>query len=460
MQKVKTKISQDLKKGIPLSIRRGHTVRLQATDESLTVHTGLSLFYAMAESLEIPKRLDAAVKVKKRESGYSESEHVLALAANAFVGGDYLDDLEAFREDLAIQKAIGRKDIPDPTTAGDFCRRFSLGHILQMNKAFGQIQEDVYARRPGITSWTVDADAKVHEVYGKKKEGAAKSYNGIYSLQPMYGFVHETDEMIHCELRSGNTHPGDKAVAFLRRLERKKPKNVTNIYLRSDSAFYNRKVVGFCESRGWSFSITADQTGPLMAMISAVPEDGWKKGAENKLASYAEVWYQPIGWPKPYRYLAKREEKKNKAGQEVIFESMAYSYYVVVTNHVHGSTEELMKTHAKRGTAEKRIGQFTHEFLPHIPMGNFMANWVYLLCAQLAYNLSLWIRDLALPVSYRKKHIKRIRRCISLVAAKVTFGARQTKLKISTFHRWWRDFVFAWEKIACIKITPCGSPAG
>ncbi|MFN3532300.1 MAG: hypothetical protein ACK41Q_07290 [Candidatus Brocadia sp.] len=37
----------------------------------------------------------------------------------------YLDDLKALREDVAIQMAIGRKNIPDPTTAGDFCRRFS-----------------------------------------------------------------------------------------------------------------------------------------------------------------------------------------------------------------------------------------------------------------------------------------------------------------------------------------------
>jgi hypothetical protein len=223
MKQVKPEIPERLRKGIPLSIRKGHTVRLEVTQEPLTVQTGLSLFYAMAEVLGIPKILDAQVKVKKRERGYPESEHILALAANAFLGGDYLDDLEALREDVAIQKAIGRTDIPDPTTAGDFCRRFSLGHIFQMNKAFGTIYQEVYKRREPITEWTVDVDAKVHEVYGQKKEGAAKSYNGIYSLQPMYGFVHETEELIQAELRSGNTHRGAKGVDFLRRMEKKIP---------------------------------------------------------------------------------------------------------------------------------------------------------------------------------------------------------------------------------------------
>jgi hypothetical protein len=169
MKKVKFRIPEKLRKGIPVKTGPNHTVRLEVTDEALTVHTGLSLFYAMAEALEIPRILNEQVKVKERESGYPESEHILALAANAFVGGDYLEDLEALREDVAIQRAIGRKDLPDPTTAGDFCRWFTLGHLLQLNRAFGEIEQRVYERRPEVTHWTVDVDAKVHEVYGDKK---------------------------------------------------------------------------------------------------------------------------------------------------------------------------------------------------------------------------------------------------------------------------------------------------
>ena len=231
----------------------------------------------MAEALEIPRTLDERVKVKQRESGYPESEHILALAANAFVGGDYLEDLEALREDVAIQRVIGRKDLPDPTTAGDFCRRFTLGHLLQLNRAFADIEQRVYEHRPEVTHWTIDVDAKVHEVYGEKKQGAAKSYNGIYSLQPMYGFVHETDEMIHCELRSGNTHPGAGGAGFLRRLKRKIPERIKNCIFEVIRRFIARRCVEFCEEEGWTFTITADQTGPLMKQIEALPESAWQE---------------------------------------------------------------------------------------------------------------------------------------------------------------------------------------
>lgn len=421
-------------------------MRLEVTREPLTTHTGLSLFYAMAESLEIPRILDEYVHVKQRERGYPESEHILALSANAFMGGDYLEDLEALREDFAISKAIGRKEIPDPTTAGDFCRRFTLGHILQMNRAYAKIQEVVYSHRRSLTSWTVDVDAKVHEVYGEKKQGAARGYNGIYSLQPLYAFVHETDELIHTELRSGNTHPGGKGAAFLRRLKRKIPQCVTSIHLRSDSALYNKEVVQFCEEEGWTFRITADQTGPLMSLVYDLPDASWQQDPKDPTLSYAEVQYQPIGWHQARRFLVRREQKENKTGQAVLFESQVYAYYGVVTNR-NGDARGIMEIHDKRGSSEKRIGQFSNEFLFHLPMGAFMANWVYLLCAQLAYNISHWLRDRVLPPSYRKKHIKRIRRCIGLVAAKVTHGGRQFRLKISVMHRWWRDFVHAWETI-------------
>jgi len=455
MKQVKKGIPQNLQKGIPLRVRAGHTVRLEVTDEPLTVHTGLSLFYAMAEALEIPRILDEQVKVKERESGYPESEHILALAANAFVGNDYLDDLEALREDEAIQRAIGRKEIPDPTTAGDFCRRFTLGHILQMNRAFGEIERGVYRRRREKTGWTIDVDAKVHEVYGAQKEGAARSYNGIYSLQPMYAFVDETEEMLHSELRSGNTHPGDKAVAFLRRMERKVPREVPEVILRSDSAFYNKEVVEFCEKRGWHFSITADQTAPLRRMVEALSGKDWQEDPEDPSLSYGEFWYQPVHWPKAYRFLVRRERKEPKGGQGVLFAPLEYSYYVIVTDR-EGERKALLEFHDRKGAAERRIGQFSSEFLRHLPLGNFMANWVYMLCAQLAYNVSYWLRDLVLPPFYRKKHIKRIRRCVGLVAAKVTSSGHQIRLKISVLHRWWKDFVYAWRTIPTLGMVAGG----
>jgi hypothetical protein len=222
------------------------------------------------------------------------------------------------------------------------------------------------------------------------------------------------------------------------------------VHLRSDSALYAKNVIEFCEEEEWTFTITADQTAPLMKRIEALPESAWKKHPTEESLSYGEVRYQPVKWAHPYRYLVRREKKAPRSGQSALFEVMSFSYYVIVTNRGE-DIQEVLELHDKRGMSERRIAQFTNEFLFHLPMEGFMSNWVYLLCAQLAYNLSLWIRDLVLPPFYRKKHIKRIRRTIGFIASKVTQGGHQVRLKISVLHRWWRDFVYGWQRVPQLK---------
>ncbi|MFN3476428.1 MAG: transposase [Candidatus Methylomirabilales bacterium] len=209
---------------------------------------------------------------------------------------------------------------------------------------------------------------------------------------------------------------------------------------------------------GWGFTITADQTAPLMQKVLALEEDAWQLDPEDPSVAYAEVSYQPVGWPRPYRYLVRRKREKEirrkrgkeRGGQPTLFD--LFSYQIVVTNR-EGEGKALLKIHDQKGTTEKRIEQFTNEFLIHLPMGEFMANWVYLLCAQLGYNLSLWIRDLVLPKSYRKRYIKRIRRCVGLIAAKVVQGGRKIRLKVSVLHRWWKDFAHAWQEIPALSVA-------
>ena len=187
-----------------------------------------------------------------------------------------------------------------------------------------------------------------------------------------------------------------------------------------------------------------------MRAIGKLPESAWQRDSEDESLSYGELWYQPVEWPRAYRYLVRREKKEAKGEQEALFEILSYSYYVVVTNR-EDDIKKILELHDKRGMSERRIEQFTNEFLCHLPMESFMGNWVYLLCAQLAYNLWLWIRDLVLPPFYRKKHIKRIRRAMGLIASKVTREGRQIRVKISVLHRWRRDFVWGWQKIPALR---------
>jgi hypothetical protein len=62
---------------------------------------------------------------------YHESDHVLNLAYNVLTGGTRLEDIERLRRDMAYMNALGADPVPDPTTAGDFCRRFTEADVLR-----------------------------------------------------------------------------------------------------------------------------------------------------------------------------------------------------------------------------------------------------------------------------------------------------------------------------------------
>jgi hypothetical protein len=85
-------------------------------------------------------------------------------------------------------------------------------------------------------------------------------------------------------------------VAFLRRMERKIPRDVLEDTLRSDSALYNRRMVEFCEKRGWQFSLTADQTAPLGRRVEPLSEKEWQEDPKD-------------------RFLVRRKKKESKGGK-------------------------------------------------------------------------------------------------------------------------------------------------
>ncbi|HUO38997.1 MAG TPA: hypothetical protein VMU34_14715 [Mycobacterium sp.] len=71
---------------------------------------------------------------------YHESDHVLNLAYNVLCGGTRLEDIERLRHDTAYLNALGADLIPDPTTAGDFCRRFAETDVVAVTEAVNAVR--------------------------------------------------------------------------------------------------------------------------------------------------------------------------------------------------------------------------------------------------------------------------------------------------------------------------------
>jgi hypothetical protein len=87
----------------------------------------------------------------------------------------------------------------------------------------------------------------------------------------LFAFWAEEGELLFSHLRRGSAHTARNAVWFLGQTRKRLPAGAT-LKLRADSGFYSHSVVKWCEAEGVTFTITADQTEPLLQAITALPD--------------------------------------------------------------------------------------------------------------------------------------------------------------------------------------------
>ena len=216
--------------------------------------------------------------------------------------------------------------------------------------------------------------------------------------------------------------------------------------LRADSGFYSKTVVEWSEAAGCTFTITADQTAPLLAAIVAVPEGRWRNLPEYELAEVTELRYQPTGWSRPYRYVVKREVAETKAGD------LYWRYHATVTNEETWSAREVVVWHLQHAAMENAIKEHKSGFgLEKLPTQKFHANWAYLLIGQLAFNLVAWFKRLVLPPSYHRATIKTMRHHLLNLAGKIVHTARRVFLMLSDRYRFQAVWRFAIDRLAHLQ---------
>ena len=104
---------------------RARNIQFELADRAQAIcYGGIGLMHSLSRECGLIEAIDRNVELLQVHFPYHESDHVLNIAYNALTDGKCLEDLEHKRNDEAYLDALGTKRIPDPTTAGDFCRRF------------------------------------------------------------------------------------------------------------------------------------------------------------------------------------------------------------------------------------------------------------------------------------------------------------------------------------------------
>jgi hypothetical protein len=412
--------------------------------EQLTSHAGTVLLHDFAQRLGVGEVLEEELHIKTRERGYGESEAIKGLVYNMILGGEHLSDLEVLRGDPGTQELLAAEAILAPTTAGEFLRKFDIGDVQDLQRVHLRLQERVRPHQQSTTC-TIDLDSSIYEQASTHKEGSTKAYNGEVGYHPLLAFWAEERELLFSHLRRGSAHTARNVLWFLRQMRKRLPQAVDK-KLRADSGFYSHEVVEWCEAEGFTFTITADQTEPLLAAITALPEQSWHPLPEYDLAEVAELRSQPTGWAHPYRYIIKREIAETKTGE------LYWKYHATVTNIEEQSARELVVWHLQHAAMENAIKEHKSGFgLEKLPTQKFHANWAYLLIGQLAFNLLAWFKRLVLPVSYHRATIKTIRHHLLNLAGKIVHTARRCFLMLSDRYRYQAVWRFAIERLAHLQ---------
>ena len=141
---------------------------------------GIATIMELIKQVGLRTEINRAAPVFKVYAPYDEADHVFNIALNLMAGGTCLEHLETRRNDEAYLDALGAVRIPDPTTAGDFCRRFNSQQLLMLMQGINRSRQLVWKQQPQgfLKQATIEADGTMVESCGQKKEGIGMNYKG------------------------------------------------------------------------------------------------------------------------------------------------------------------------------------------------------------------------------------------------------------------------------------------
>ena len=401
----------------------------ELTDQPITGMGGLPIFLAAAKKLGLEKLFTEHLTIKLRKRGYTEFELSMAIILTLLAGGEGLDDVDKIRMD----EIVSGGGFPHSTTVGDFLRRFKDEEIFA---ALTSVQDALSrsvleARR--YACLTLDIDATGIKAEGKNRQGTGMSYDGVTGYQALAVFAAEPGLLLAQELRPANTHPGSGAVALIEHALTLIPQG-TGLHLRSDSACYSKGVVQLCDNSMMTFTITADMTAPLQRKIETLPDEAWH--SISSFEDAANLYYQPTGWPRLYRYIVVRKRK----GEDMF--GAVYTYRALVTSITCGKPEFIVHRHRRHANVENGIKELKSGFsLAMMPCSVYHANRAWFSLGSIAHNLFVAVKVLFLPARWAKHTIKTIRYRLIHIGGVLIRHGRCRVVKISRMHPWWKDFI-------------------
>jgi len=453
---------------------RDRNVHYEMADKAAGLHAGgLGACQLLVQRLGLADAIDRGLHLLKRHLPYFESDHVLSLAYNFLVGGKNLQDLELLRTNENYLDALGAQRIPDPTTAGDFLRRFAATDIDTLMDVLNQKRVAVWRRQPApfFERAIIEADGTLVGTTGECKQGMDLAYDGTWGYHALPVSLANTQEPLFLVNRPASRPSPEGAAAYLDRAAALcRQAGFRRISFRGDTDFTQAAHLDRWDAGGIRFVFGIDAQPHLVTRAEQLPERLWqplprppryqvatrprqrpprvkqevvvRKGyTDLRLAGeeVAEFHYRPGRCRQDYLVVVLRKHLVQEKHGRKVGEETRYFFYI--TNEWTWECAAVVSFANDRGNQENLIEQLKNGVRAlRAPVNTLAANGAYMVIASLAWSLKAWLALVQPRAAERQAlltmEFKKFLQEVVLLPCQVVRGGRRLVYRLLQWNPW------------------------
>ncbi|MPZ82301.1 MAG: IS1380 family transposase [Actinophytocola sp.] len=440
--------------------RRSRRVKVSADGVGVVSHAGVGMLRELAQDTGLVDGVTEALADTYAGLWVHAPGRVFADMAVAIAdGADCVSHVEVFGDRHEVCGPVAGM----PTT-WRMLDRIDEAHLSGVGAARAAARERAWAAGAGpdlAGLLQIDFDATITISHSEDKENAAKTWKRTFGFHPLLAFLDRPEvscgESLAGLLRAGNAGSNTAAdhVAVLKQAlsalpEHARPRTTTRpgdpdavrVVARSDSAGATHAFAQACRDRGVWFSFGFPVDTRIQAIVDQVPEQCWEPAIESDGGIRDGAWVVEVtgmlelsAWPEGAKVIL-RAERPHPGAQLTFTDADGHRITAVITDIpdrvIAGQSAGLELNHRQHARVEDRIREAKNTGLRNLPCRGWEENVAWLETLLTATDLVCWAKLLGFTDTPALAHaeIATFRNLVLHVAARITRGARQIRLRI------------------------------